>query len=747
MANDNVTTLVQLKIDRPELEKTKRGVEQFKQLFGSVGKDFQKLGPLAQAGVTAIRSRFRLLGDGIDDARKKQKQYNETLQETIEQLQRVQLERAEQARQAVGDVSTTFGSLAGLVGGGSAVGGSLGLVGDFAGVVEYLPLFKKGIGDIYTQLTSTGPLTTQFAGNMAVMGGSIGIAAAALVAITIALDNYNQKLEANRKQLEGALNALDEYYKAISEGTVESVTEQIEQGNRRAEFLRREIADLQGNLDRTLNDAIRNFGPELANVLDKAGQLPTAQLREKLGELRTEYQTLIQTNVRLQSALDDGLIPATDEAADAEERLAKQRELSARINDITLKTLLEGERLTLDQFNERLQQNQREMELIQGLIDSGTVYGDQLAQYEERQRELGTANAVLLAQVKPLVEARDAEAKAAELAKEIVEGFIKTIQGLPGAMKGAGKEVSAILSKFQEAAEVMKKANDRIAEIVANQRQKERELARDRDRDLADAERDAGQSRNEAARDAQLERQKLEEEHQKALARIDQQYNRDSAVAIQDRNASALQQAQQARDDAKRDENQNYNERKRDIQRNLNETLRDINITLNEQRRSIIQRYIEQLNDSREAASRARQIEFQKAQEETRIKQQAAQQQLQIAANLARQQISLATQGARGFLSIISSAFRAFSGLSAGKSPLGNLVSGLIRRVTSFDTEGEVSRTGLAKVDKGEVIMKRQRLQQGGNYTFAPIFKGQTRAQIRKEFEQHLETFMDRAGL
>ena len=107
---------------------------------------------------------------------------------------------------------------------------------------------------------------------------------------------------------------------------MESVTAQIKAFDQRRTFLEQQIGETQNAIDETFNQAAATFGDSVARALDAAGQLPTAQLREQLRALETEFQTNTQSSERLTEALSSNQA-ATNTSNEAFQRLTAAQQV------------------------------------------------------------------------------------------------------------------------------------------------------------------------------------------------------------------------------------------------------------------------------------------------------------------------------------------------------------------------------------------------------------------------------------
>lgn len=751
MANDRrdtLETLLKFTVDRPALSLAQQGVEAIK-------RELTKLGPSAELGVRGVRSGFRVLGRDVDKAKRDVASLKSELQELgrasvkpeidTSGLARAQgeFEAASRRVALAGDVQSNLGALRGLAGTAGATGlaGGIGVAGEVIVLAEELPRLKTALAGLPD--TVKAAVQAIGAGNVGMIG-----AIAALTAVILYLRSEAEKTKASA---DIAIGAVADYNELILQGTTESLTagrkaaeEQLALARRNFEDSQRLYTGLQEGTRQAFGDvglAITEFNSRIGTG---AGELTAAREAYEANEKALkEAEAAVGVYNR---ALESSEVAANDAAAAAEKAAEAQRELNREqiaLLDQQIQRELEAQRLiregSTQSVQARIQANLDEINannsVIQALTTLAATSEDaaaRLAQLNDRNQQLLASNESLISQVQPLVTAREQESEAAQR----VLGFF---QGIPKALAEAGSQALETARAVAEYGRVARESAQRLTEINTDYQRAVGEAARQREQALADAQREAGEARNEAIRDAQQEREDAEREHQQNIARIQRDFQRSSQQAIADRNVVAYTQAEQTRKDALADENQNYANRRRDINRSLQETLRDINARLNQQRETIARQYNDQLRTAAEAANRARQIEYQKAQQELQIRQQSMQQQVQI--------VQQGTQAmGQAFANLFRSANtalnqRASLPAAAGTS-LGSIVGGLIPR---FANEGYITRSGLAYVDRGEVVMKASRLENTVNNSFT--VNATSSRKIRQQVDRYLERELSRVGL
>ena len=710
----------------------------------------------------------------------------------------------------LGDVSTGLGAAASVIGAGGANAASetLRLGGDVTGFLEYVPRLQVGFknlrGELGAMVSSIG------AGNIAAVG-----AIAALTAVILLLRNEAAKTGEDAKI---AIQASQDYNRLVLTGTTESLTAQRQAAEQELKIAQQNFEQAQ-TLKTGLEEGIRAaFGDARLAIAQVNASLGTNN--QELAKVNENYDTANKALQEAQAAvgvydraLQSNEVAANDAALAIQRQVEATQKLSTSLNDIQLGVLKEATTLTSDQLQQRLEGLNNERKALETLIASGTVTGEQLAQYNEQLQKNGTETAYLLTLAAPLVEARERESAAIQeqldaITKDIdqrirlndllkntsfddIQKRAEALQAERAAIEASLPELEALASQSQAGADAYQNAQNRLKslnsemgllsaaaptaamrelngllsdldgelakvrstydESVRNAntkfqsglKQLEAELGKQQDKDRAEA--------RKAIEQFEYEERVRKREHRQKLKEIDAQFDTDRQKAIGDRDAVALQAAEETRDKEKAAENQRFQE-ENDARAREYKLLQD---SIRVQQQATLENFnqrrdalIAQNQQEVQAAYAKYQAEFAARQQAYAAQTQQLQQFLQNEARLRQQAfsaaISVAGQALGGLNKFIGQAFNAvksiFSGLGAGKS----LLSGLGIRIPSFDTEGRVTKTGLAIVDEGEVITKESR--QSNSFTFAPAIYGSDRNQIRQQVIDQLDVVLDRIG-
>ncbi len=586
------------------------------------------------------------------------------------------------------------------------------------------------------------PLTSNLSSDaigkvIAILGGlnpvAIGVAAG-LAAMVVGLKSATSGIEQFTK---AAIASQEEVYTLLKTGTREEVQEAIKAKEQELEIARARIEENKRVLN-AFNEEVGGVGRAIADALDLGG---AQALRVETQKLEEEERALALGLERL-GQVSNSTEFATRELAAAEEELAKKRIETAqealkeanRILDQSvnaeLSARLAADKFTEDQAQERIASAKREQEIIRGILESGGGSEENVKKLNEQLATLGQEILTLSGEL-PKLRIRDS--------------------------------INETIKALQEQRIAQLELNAAIDTINSNLIEKAADLERERDKAVGEAERTATKGRVDAAKkrdealatldiDAGEKRVKILEDFQKAERRAIRQFNRDSATAVADRDVLAFTQAQQRKSDelatAKEAQqeslealNSSLAKQRQSIEKAYSEQLVAINDRLAEQTRIATERYNEQLAQAQQAAVRATQIEQQKYQQQIAVAAQGSAavnsifaQFWNTAQQLARNGLNALAGSGGGFFSNVANIANQ---LFAGKSLL-----------PSFDTGGRVTRSGLAHVDKEELILNRRQQQGlGGGFQFSPTINATSRSEIVRQVNAGLHQFLDDAGI
>lgn len=488
---------------------------------------------------------------------------------------------------------------------------------------------------------NTAGLVGDLAGAFGKLNPMMLLTTGAGIGLTAVLGEVSKGIEAQKKALEGQFAVQQTYYDALQNLTTEQVREEIEKRQRANEILQQQINETQGSLDSAFQQASGAFGDLGARLLDN--QLPTAQLRTQLEELKGQLAINQGEVARFTQGLEINAFAANSAAAAAQanaDAFATQirDEFSFRARAADLRA--NG---TSEQLKAIYEQNQIEQILNDERISQLRPYADasenvraEVAQLIKRQEELAQQNYILRTSVEGVIEARERESAAASRITEQYEQLQKAWQE-----EGRIRDEMAKLDR--ESTEAQAKSEAEIAKI--------RTSAGD---DLAKAETERRDSRTEAEAKDRKAREKDLEEHLKKLAQINKTYENDSLSAIANRDAAALDQASIRAKQESDAEKEEYKDRQKEL-----------DDALKEQYESIDKRYQQEQIRIEAAARQAINTENQRFNAEQQIRNTAyAQLRNDLINNIVAQQ-NIAQNGSGGLLQIHTDMWNSLNNLAA----------------------------------------------------------------------------------
>jgi len=425
-----------------------------------------------------------------------------------------------------------------------------------------------------------------------------GIATPAVIATAIAVDRFNESIQASKRFLNANLSAQDNYYEALRTLTSKEAAQQVDDLTRTQVILKQQIKETKDALDASFRDTAQTFsaigsvfglgsssaifGDLAARMLDN--QTGASQLREQLEGLQKTYDTNQATIIRLTQGLSSFAFGANDAREAAE---------------IAAKTILEIARAErqLDQARIQSSINLRQQMYAFERNPNAEALTNRLQELNDERRAIQDSLGYLEANRQDSEEANQTFRNAVNRLREIRLEFNQLARGETAtAIRGLNEQLQT------EVSEIITQSNLRIAQLRQQQ---------------ADAEAKALAERNtalfEAQRKANLAREKQEEEHQTTLRRIVSRANATIANAVASRDALAAYLAEQNKKQQIAEENESNAQR-----------LEAIDTALREENRTIELRYQQQVQTAQETARRAIETERAKAQAEISLRNQAA---------------------------------------------------------------------------------------------------------------------------
>lgn len=437
------------------LQQAARLVDDLRQEFNDLSRAEQLNTRIADTLETATKQQntaLRATADAYNDAAVAARKYGSAVDDTSKK-------QIEQSRQAIGDYSTTFGAAASVFGGG----GALSSVGDILGLVEYIPLAVQG-------LSSLNPIMIALA---AAAGG-----------VALALGEYNRQIEIQKKGLEAALEAQDRYLESLKNLNSEQAQAALEEERKNLRFLVAEANNVQAQIWEVWDNLVADVGEAQARLVTAAGS-PFAALEERLTDLNQQIEQSEGYLLRLRSGIENGAFAAND-AAEAEARLAAERN---KLAQITTSAAVRADQLTAEQRAKRIDEINREIELLQ-------IFG---GASEETQAQI--ANLTAEADGLRMVFNSTADA-AAELAartaavNQQTENYFDAVESTVKAEEAlfkARQDAQAVYDKYiVDSRKISEEAEARYQEIIAESGEKRADIIEKTEKQILKAVRENG---------------------------------------------------------------------------------------------------------------------------------------------------------------------------------------------------------------------------------------------------------------
>lgn len=305
MADSRTAIPLSFRVAQSELAATQRAIKDLRQQLRSMAQEQKAAG----AGFVSVGNDLSKFSARSIAAR------NEVLKGTAALKQQTivldEYRRKLAQTQAVGGVTggAGAGKLGNVASAASALGGGLNAAGlGGAGDVA------QGIGAIAQAAQQAGPLVATLGATVGTTALAAGIAAPAVIAMSIAIDKFVKDLEANKERVTGAISVQRTYYELVATGTSES----IQVGLAELKVKQLVAAQVRADIANAEQYARQQFGIFGDIVLSITGVADEAKKSDK------ELADLTGQISAFERALQSGEVAARD-AANAEAELAKER--------------------------------------------------------------------------------------------------------------------------------------------------------------------------------------------------------------------------------------------------------------------------------------------------------------------------------------------------------------------------------------------------------------------------------------
>ncbi len=365
-------------------------------------------------------------------------------------------------------------------GGGTRTGGGNVETVDRLGSTGSQILSGLGQGE----LANVAGLVGDVAGSI----GSLGVAgiagAAALGAVTIAMAEYNRQIDVQKKGLEAALTAQDRYIESLKNLNTQQAQESLDSERENLRFLVAEANNVQAQIWEVWDNLVAEEGEATARLLTAVGS-PFAAMEERLAGLNQQIEASEGYLLRLRNGLEAGAF-ATNDAAEAEARLAAERD---KLAQITVSAAVRADQLTTEQRTQRIDEINREIELLQ-------LFGNASAETQAQVANL-TAEADGLRMVfNSTADAAKAAADAQKLLSDQTDNFLDAQAATVAAQEAlfkAQEDAAKVYDKYMtDTLEISRKAEEQYQQIVADSGDKRTDIVQKTEDQIAKIQRDAG---------------------------------------------------------------------------------------------------------------------------------------------------------------------------------------------------------------------------------------------------------------
>jgi hypothetical protein len=429
----------------------------------------------------------------------------------------------------------------------SVTGGGVGSRGGRAGNrLERIGREIVGVPDIgpSTDIGQFLRLIGAAGGSFATMGAALAIAGPAAVLLAVGIADFMKQIDSGKRILTAAIEAQKNYYEALENSTTEEATRQIDELTRRQTFLRQRIEETSGAVEQSFANSSAQFGDAATRIGDVFGLTPGSVLGTGLRDLQAEFLANEQTVTRLTQGLEANVF-ATNDAANAEERLLEARQRSAELSiSSSLRARQQSRTLTGEDARQLLEDLQYEFDLLNGSSAEGAA---------KRLQEISYEMIRLEETVIPAVAAREREEQAT--------------QDLTDRIEMATDATERHAAETEKLADIQAKISDAQADSTAKLAQIEADLRDKR----ADIETNYQDKLAEIELDGTAKREEINEDYHERVRRATAIAANALLMAVGERDALAAFMADQNRkseiDEAKNDRKRAENDLVRDLKR------------------------------------------------------------------------------------------------------------------------------------------------------------------------------------
>lgn len=446
-------------VDEQSFQDLNRNVDVADANLGNLVDTSNSIGQSADDAGNRLQNAFAKMRANIDD--------------NINSMQALRLEV-----QGLGDDTTNLNNNSGGGGDGGEDGGGGGL-GNISGLRRsgaIVNRFAPGVGAPLQIAGMAQQLTKTFESlgvDMGSLTAAAGIAAPAVIGITLAVTAFNAELKAGHDAVNEALTQFDDYYKTIAKDTTEQAQQDLDNRTKQQAFLNEQRDKLQGdyeNLQKGPGDVLGDLSTDFSNLFGAGKDL--ANSLDKAKKAATDNQAAIDAD---NVALGNGSLAANNAAA-AEKELQKIRDANA---DKVVSQARQDAQLIASGTSKGVEAQIADIEAAKKAISGidlsklSTPEHNKLTQEwtDLNKQEIDLTNNVL-----PLIEAREKETAEIERASKAVTDHADAIDKRNQAeVNAVDKYNAAVQTAEDNSAQARINANQKLQDALVSATEKAKE--------------------------------------------------------------------------------------------------------------------------------------------------------------------------------------------------------------------------------------------------------------------------------
>lgn len=469
MAIDDQVTLG-ISYDANSIQSANQAVASMSAQLDNVTDSANQLGDAGQQAASRLQSAFSALRNVVDDTDSSISNLRIEMHGAV--VEANNLQQASNANSGLNGLSGGLRVGSQLVGSGNPLGGGLRFASEITRlgssldkIEESLPEFVDGLtsaDNVIANVAKSGSdLAVKFAGagegslEAAIAGvGAVAVpAAAALAAIGAGFVYFESVIQPAKSALDEAVKSVDDYYKAIVDGTTASIKAQIDKAQADLAIQQQKLTTLQAPYQ--ISGPLDPLKNALANVIDPSALKDI----QATGQAIKDDQAAIDA---LNRAIGSNTVAANDAAAaqDAKAKqdiadLNKQAQLQTQRDQLATQGATAIQKV-IDADNAKITSDEAELEQIYKLRAATDANSKAYQTYTDEANKLLAENTDLSNQVTDLTENLLPAAKA-------TEDFKNTVKDIGTVLSGTAKQADNVVKAFQAISDAAAKNADAIA--------------------------------------------------------------------------------------------------------------------------------------------------------------------------------------------------------------------------------------------------------------------------------------------